>query len=52
VFATAVTLTPPLFFLPLAGPPAGAAEHAGRSPKHVVLVDWDGFDPAFLDRAP
>ena len=31
-----------------AAPPEGA----GRSPKHVVLVDWDGFDPAFLDQAP
>jgi predicted AlkP superfamily pyrophosphatase or phosphodiesterase len=51
VFATAVALTLPLLSLPVVGPPAGAAEHAGRSPKHVVLVDWDGFDPAFLDRA-
>lgn len=25
---------------------------AGRSPKHVVLVDWDGFDPDYLDLAP
>lgn len=26
-------------------------DHAGRSPKHVVLIDWDGFDPAFLEMA-
>lgn len=38
----------------VASAPVAAAppEDAGRSPKHVVLVDWDGFDPAFLDRAP
>ncbi|MBW3643670.1 MAG: alkaline phosphatase family protein [Actinobacteria bacterium] len=24
----------------------------GRRPKHVVLVDWDGFDPDYLGRAP
>lgn len=24
----------------------------GERPKHVILVDWDGFDPAYLDRAP
>lgn len=24
----------------------------GRRPKHVVLVDWDGFDTDFLGRAP
>lgn len=23
-----------------------------RRPEHVILVDWDGFDPAYLDRAP
>ena len=35
------------------GAPAAAERPgtAGRSPKHVVLVDWDGFDPAFLDMA-
>ena len=30
-------------------PEAGA--RAGR-PEHVILVDWDGFDPAYLGRAP
>lgn len=24
----------------------------GRRPKDVILVDWDGFDPDFLGRAP
>lgn len=23
-----------------------------RRPEHVILVDWDGFDPAYLERAP
>ncbi|HZY66578.1 MAG: alkaline phosphatase family protein [Actinomycetota bacterium] len=23
-----------------------------RRPEHVILVDWDGLDPAYLDRAP
>jgi arylsulfatase A-like enzyme len=23
-----------------------------QRPEHVILVDWDGFDPAYLDRAP
>jgi arylsulfatase A-like enzyme len=27
------------------GPPTGR-------PEHVILVDWDGFDPDYLDRAP
>lgn len=30
-----------------AEPPADA----GRSPQHVVLIDWDGFDPAYLELA-
>lgn len=30
---------------------AQSPEDSGRSPKHVILVDWDGFDLAFLDRA-
>ena len=30
-------------------PEAGA--RAGR-PEHVILVDWDGFDPDYLGRAP
>lgn len=29
---------------------AGAPED--RRPEHVILVDWDGFDPAYLGRAP
>lgn len=24
----------------------------GRLPKYVILVDWDGFDPSYLDRVP
>lgn len=31
----------------LAGPAA-----AERRAKHVILVDWDGFDPEYLGRAP
>ncbi|MGF1473437.1 MAG: alkaline phosphatase family protein [Rubrobacteraceae bacterium] len=23
-----------------------------RRPEHVILVDWDGFDPAYLERTP
>lgn len=23
-----------------------------QPPEHVILIDWDGFDPAYLDRAP
>jgi predicted AlkP superfamily pyrophosphatase or phosphodiesterase len=30
-----------------AAAPPGEAE---RSPEHVLLIDWDGFDPDFLDR--
>ena len=34
-------------------PAAGLARTGGgRRPKHVVLVDWDGFDPDYLGRAP
>ena len=29
----------------------GAGARAGR-PEHVILVDWDGFDPDYLGRAP
>ena len=29
-----------------------AASPANSSPEHVILVDWDGFDPAYLNRAP
>jgi predicted AlkP superfamily pyrophosphatase or phosphodiesterase len=28
-----------------------AGPQIGR-PEHVILVDWDGFDPAYLGRAP
>ena len=24
----------------------------GERPEHVILVDWDGLDPTYLDRAP
>ena len=30
---------------PQSGPPTGR-------PEHVILVDWDGFDPDYLDLAP
>ena len=26
--------------------------HAAGRPEHVILVDWDGFDPDYLGRAP
>ncbi|QIN83568.1 sulfatase-like hydrolase/transferase [Rubrobacter tropicus] len=29
----------------------GAGPQTGR-PEHVILVDWDGFDPDYLDLAP
>ncbi|WP_187415133.1 alkaline phosphatase family protein [Nonomuraea sp. PA05] len=33
--------------------PAGAASAGGRRrAAHVVLVDWDGFDPGYLGRVP
>ncbi|MFD0473446.1 alkaline phosphatase family protein [Nonomuraea thailandensis] len=34
--------------------PAAAAARTGRRRRaqHVVLVDWDGFDPAYLGRVP
>jgi endonuclease/exonuclease/phosphatase family metal-dependent hydrolase/arylsulfatase A-like enzyme len=34
--------------------PAGAlaAERSPERAKHVVLVDWDGFDPSYLGSAP
>ncbi|MEV0830207.1 alkaline phosphatase family protein [Nonomuraea rubra] len=34
--------------------PAPAAAQAGRrrGARHVVLVDWDGFDPGYLGRVP
>ncbi|PLS87601.1 MAG: hypothetical protein CYG60_01050 [Actinobacteria bacterium] len=32
-------------------PPSGRPEQ-GAPAKHVILVDWDGFDPGYLGRAP
>jgi predicted AlkP superfamily pyrophosphatase or phosphodiesterase len=32
--------------------PAAALALEGSRPKYVILVDWDGFDPAYLGRAP
>ncbi|MGI5118370.1 alkaline phosphatase family protein [Marinactinospora thermotolerans] len=29
---------------------ARASAEAGRTVRHVVLVDWDGVDPSYLDR--
>jgi hypothetical protein len=29
---------------------AAPPDDAGRSPEHVLLIDWDGFDPDFLGR--
>ncbi len=46
--AVAVAATVPGWLLsrqPEAGPPAGR-------PEHVILVDWDGFDPDYLGLAP
>ena len=38
--------TAPAWLLSCSGP------QSDRRPEHVILVDWDGFDPAYLDRAP
>ena len=32
--------------------PAAAFALDGSRPKYVILVDWDGFDPDYLGRAP
>jgi arylsulfatase A-like enzyme len=32
--------------------PAAALALGGSRPDHVILVDWDGFDPDYLGRAP
>ncbi len=32
--------------------PAAALALDGPRPKYVILVDWDGFDPDYLGRAP
>ncbi len=36
----------------LLGRREGRGIRANSPPEHVILVDWDGFDPAYLDRAP
>lgn len=33
-------------------PSAAAAERGEPLAKHVVMIDWDGFDPDFLGRTP
>lgn len=33
-------------------PAVDPADDERRAAKHVVLVDWDGFDPDYLDRVP
>ena len=38
--------TAPALLLSCSGP------RADRRPEHVILVDWDGLDPAYLDRTP
>ncbi len=46
--AAAVAASVPAWLLsrrPEAGPRTGR-------PEHVILVDWDGFDPGYLGRAP
>ena len=46
--ATAVAAAVPAWLLsrrPESRPPTGR-------PEHVILVDWDGFDPDYLGRAP
>ncbi|UBU09344.1 alkaline phosphatase family protein [Nonomuraea gerenzanensis] len=37
---------------PAAAPAAAAGAGRRRRARHVVLVDWDGFDPAYLGRVP
>lgn len=31
--------------------PAVATTRSGRRPKYVILIDWDGFDTEFVERA-
>ncbi len=42
----AAATTAPAWLLSCSGP------QADRRPEHVILVDWDGFDPAYLNLAP
>ena len=42
----ATAATAPAWLLSCSGP------RANRRPEHVILVDWDGFDPAYLGRTP
>jgi predicted AlkP superfamily pyrophosphatase or phosphodiesterase len=46
--ATVVAATVPAWLL--SRRPEGGA--STRRPEHVILVDWDGFDPDYLGRAP
>ena len=36
----------------LLGRREGPVSQTNSPPEHVILVDWDGFDPAYLDRTP
>ena len=45
--ALAAATTIPAGLLSCSGEPS-----SDRRPEHVILVDWDGFDPAYLGRAP
>lgn len=45
--ALAVAGTAPAWLLSCSRGP-----RADRRPEHVILVDWDGFDPTYLDQAP
>ncbi len=45
--ALTVAATAPAWFVSCSQEP-----RANRRPEHVILVDWDGLDPAYLDRTP
>lgn len=52
----AIALVPALAVLAGVVPPgpvpeAEARPSSNRSPEHVILLDWDGFDPDYLDLA-
>ena len=47
-----VALIAALAMLSLAAPAALAGDRSSGRAEHVVLVDWDGFDPSYLGTAP
>jgi arylsulfatase A-like enzyme len=50
-FALAATVTAAVTVAAVPSRAAAAPSgDSGRSPKHVLLIDWDGFDPDYLGR--